>query len=181
MDALWLGWAGGGGARADINEFMVRHKKLMMHEREMKRVTRTGPIDVMLMIYGKTRRGKVAQLFDFLLLRSRTNEVGLAFQSTVTMFTNKWLNRRSYHAAMFPYQPLIDNWKIGSNPDGFQRSVDVSLTSHKIGNDRIKSGPLRPIGFPSIKPVKAKMNDDWSTVKFRAWLSAFSKISLNWK
>lgn len=31
--------AEGGGARADINEFMVRHKKLMMHEREMKRAT----------------------------------------------------------------------------------------------------------------------------------------------
>lgn len=72
MDALWSGWAEGGGASAYINEFMVRHKKLMMHEREMKRVTWTGLIDVMLMIYGKTRRRKVAQLFDFLLRRSLT-------------------------------------------------------------------------------------------------------------
>lgn len=74
--------AGGGGARADINEFMVRHKKLMMHEREMKRATWTGLIDVMLMIYGKkTQRRKVAQLFDFGRPKPRWGAPDILFNS----------------------------------------------------------------------------------------------------
>lgn len=180
MDALWLGWAWGGGARADINEFMVRHKKLMMHEREMKRVTWTELIDVMLMIYGKTRR-KVAQLFNILLRRLFTKLGGarLTFDSTLMKLKEKWLNRQLLSSCDVSLSAF--NWQLKNGIElRWKRFIDVSLTSHKIGNYRIKSGPLKlPHRIP--EPVKARWMMIEVTVKFQAWFSAFSKISLNWK
>lgn len=152
--------AEGGGARADINEFMVRHKKTDDAWKRNEASDLNGAYWCDAYDLWEDAEKKSGAIVRF--RSSEANKVGRAWhfiQPSWGFELNDSIVDEAYRSAMFPYQLLIDNWKIGSNSGDFQSFVDVLLTSHKIGNYRIKSGPLQLHRLPEHKTSQSE--DEW--------------------